>query len=103
MKIFVWPALMIITPLAVLFIITKLWPSILALPTWLKVFIGSFFIAAGLICSVYAIGLSLQGYKEAHIRCATGAVVFLPFALFTYFIGVPLVLGLMKGSGVRGR
>lgn len=103
MKILVWPALMIITPLAALFIITKLWPGILAVPTLLKVFVGLFVIAAGMLTAVYAIALSLQGYMEAHIRCATGAVVFLPFALFTYFIGVPWVLGLKKGREVRGR
>ncbi len=103
MKILVWPTLLIIAPLALLFAITKLWPSILAVSKLVKVFVALVFIAAGLVSSVYAVGLSMQGYQEVHAKCLTGITVFIPYSLSTNFIGVPWVLGLMKSSAVRGR
>ncbi len=103
MKILVLPSLLILLPIGILFFMLKLWPKPATLSTGLKIVLTVFFITTGLVTSVYAIGLSLNGMAEKHIRCATGVIIFIPYALCTYFIGVPLLLGLMKSSAIRGR
>lgn len=96
MKILILPSLLILLPLGILFLILKYWTKGKSISIGIKFFLGIIFITLGLLTSFYAMTLSLEGMMDKNIKCATGVVVFIPFGLFTYMIGVPLLISLYK-------
>jgi len=51
-----------------------------------------FFTIIGLTTSLYAIMFSMNRMLEQNIKCMTGAIVFIPFAIIINCIGVPLLI-----------
>ncbi|MBO9592643.1 MAG: hypothetical protein J7599_07005 [Niabella sp.] len=96
MKILVLPTVLVLLPIAVLFCILRYGKKTKGYSTGLKILLGFLFIPAGLLATFFALLLSIEGFMDKHIQCATGAVTFIPFGLLTYLVGVPLLLALSK-------
>ena len=101
MKILILPTLLILLPIAILFFILKYWTKAKGISTGMKILLGIIFITVGLLTSFYAMTVSLEGMADKNVKCATGVVVFIPFGLFTYLAGVPLLLTLFKSKKLK--
>ena len=96
MKILILPSLIILLPIGILFSIIKYWTNRKAISTGLKIVLGIIFIAIGLLTTIYAMSVSIEGMADKNVQCMTGVIVFIPFGLLTYILGVPLMLSLSK-------
>ena len=96
MKILILPLLIILLPIASLFLIIKYWNKDKPFSIGLKIVLGIVFIITGLVFSYFAMFVSIRGHMDGGIKCASGVVVFIPFGLFVYFVGIPLMLLLEK-------
>lgn len=101
MKILILPTLLILLPIGILFLILKYWTKEKVISKGMKIFLGIIFIAVGLLTSIYAMAISLEGMADKNVKCATGIVVFIPLGLFTYLAGVPLLLSLYKSKNLK--
>jgi len=96
MKILLLPSLLIMIPIISLFFLLKYLTKRKAVSMGLKLLLGTIFISFGLLTSLYAMTISMKGMADKNIQCMTGAIVFIPFGLFVYLVGVPLLLILFK-------
>ena len=101
MKVLILPSLLILLPIGILFLIIKYWTKRKAISTAMKIVLGCIFISIGLGVSFYAMALSMEGMVESNIKCMTGVVAFIPFGVFTYLAGVPLLLIFMKNKSLK--
>ena len=91
MKTLIIPLLLILSPISILFLfLFKTNNNVTSLKK--KVVLGTLFIIIGLITSLYAINISMNGMLEQNIRCMTGVIIFIPFAIITNCIGIPLLI-----------
>jgi len=101
MKILILPSLIILLPIGILLLIIKYWTNRKANSTGLKIVLGIIFIVIGLLTSLYAMTVSIKGMADKNVKCMTGAIVFIPFGLLTYIVGVPLLLSLSKSKSFK--
>ena len=98
MKILILPSILILLPLVILFLIIRYWNKRKAISMGEKIVLGIIFIAIGLLTTIYAMSVSIEGMADKNVQCMTGVIVFIPFGLLTYILGVPLLLSLSKGK-----
>jgi len=97
MNILIIPLLLIVSPTAVLYLILfKTKNKSLSLKK--KIILVIFFITVGLIASLYAITISMNGMVEQNIKCITGVIMFIPLAIIVNFIGTPLLIFIKSRS-----
>ena len=92
----IFPSLLILLPIVLLFFLLKYWTKRKPISIGLKIILGIVFVAIGLLTSFYAITISLEGMADKNITCMTGVIVFIPFGWLTYIVGVPFLLSLSK-------
>lgn len=95
----------LIIPFIIIFIPTIMLLSLLQylrmtnqISTSLKVFLGFAFVIVGMLASFYAMTVSMDGMSQKGIRCATGAIAFIPLGFIVNIIGVPILLVSFKNA-----
>lgn len=104
MKILFLPILVILAPLFLLGFILAYWKRLKSISIGWKVALGFAFVILGALTSVCATFISMKGMLEANIKCLTGIIIFVPYGVITYIIGVPLLFfihGLMQKNNYR--
>jgi len=90
-NILIIPLLLILSPITVLYLILfKTNNNSISLKR--KIIFGALFITIGLIVSLYAIIIAMNGMAEQNVKCMTGVIVFIPLAIVVNFIGIPLLI-----------
>jgi len=96
MKILILPLFIILLPVISLYLIIKYWKKDVQISRWFKITLGVVFFIIGLIFSYFAILVSIWGYMDKGIKCASGVVALIPLSLFVNIVGIPLILLLKR-------
>jgi len=96
MIILIIPLLIVLLPTIILFLLIKFWRKNRRISTGDKIALGVGFFIIGLIFTLLALFISIQGHMVAGIKCASGAVALIPIGIIFNLIGIPLVLILEK-------
>jgi hypothetical protein len=101
MQILLVPIIIILIPITILLFVLYFLKKSKKISWSLKVGLGSVIIIVGLLASFYAMTISINGMSQKGIRCATGAVAFIPIGFIGNIVGVPLLLILFKNTNAN--
>ncbi|WP_221392847.1 hypothetical protein [Dyadobacter sp. NIV53] len=101
MKILILPSLLILLPIGILFLFINYWKKRKIISIGEKIVLGITFIIIGLLNTIYAMTVSIDGMADKNVGCMTGVIVLIPFGLLTYIVGVPLLLSLSKSKSLK--
>jgi hypothetical protein len=100
MIILIIPLLLIALPSTILFLVIKFWNKNRRISTGYKIALGVGFAIIGVIFTLLALIVSIQGHMTGGIKCASGAVVLIPLGLMVNLIGILLIL--ISEKKIRG-
>jgi len=92
MLILILPMIIVLFPILLLFLIVKYWKKGKQIPNGKKIAIGLGFTILGVIFTLLAMIVPIQGHMTGGIQCATGAIIFIPIGIKVNLIGIPLIL-----------
>ncbi|HEX6430167.1 MAG TPA: hypothetical protein VF008_20880, partial [Niastella sp.] len=105
MEILVIPLAVILTPFLMMFLILRYLNKAKGVTWLLKISLGLLFMAIGIMATIFAIQMSINGLLEKGVKCMTGIVVFIPIGIAS-IVGIPLLLiftkAVQKQSPVNG-
>jgi hypothetical protein len=100
MKILILPLILILLPVASLFIWLKYAERSNRLSVLSKIMLALVAIPVGLLLSHFAILMSIESMQENGIECMTGVVSFIPVAFLSNAIGIPILLFSKRDSEI---
>ena len=96
MQILLTPLIIIFIPITILFFLLQSFKKSRQISISSKIALGLTFIIFGILASLFAMIVSINGMGQEGIKCATGAVAFIPLGFMIHIVGVPLLLILFK-------
>lgn len=96
MKILLLPLILTLLPIILFFLIFKFYLKKRDVSLWIKIVLGIVFFGLGLLASYFSTLVSIEGMVSENIRCVTGSIVFVPFGMILYSIGIPSIVLFFK-------
>lgn len=97
MEILLIPLVIILSPFLMLYLILRYLNKAKGVTWLLKISLGLLFMAIGIMATIFAIQMSINGMSEKGVKCMNGIIVFIPIGIAS-IVGVPLLLIFNKGG-----